>query len=195
MNLCFSNDFKDALNRFQDELSKRLQFTIPKTAIVVVVSLTVFTFMYFAFGPGLLTNLLGFAFPAFASFQAIESPDKEDDTQWLTYWVVFSAFSLFETFADILSDYFPMYFAFKFAFLIWLSSPNTRGAEFIYHKVIRPFLLENESLIDQRMRQGQEAVDEVATATKEIADEKAGDLIKEAKEIVQEAVNEANQNN
>ena len=31
-------------------------------------------------------------FAAFESFKAIESTGTTDDTQWLTYWVVFAAF-------------------------------------------------------------------------------------------------------
>jgi len=149
-------------------------------------ALVTFAVMYFALGPAHVTNLLGFAFPAVASFQAIESPDKDDDTQWLTYWVVFSAFSLLETFSDLLAEYFPMYYAFKFAFLIWLSAPTTRGAEFVYNNVVRPFLLENEQKIDRSLKQAEEAVQEVSEATKEIAHDKAGDIIDEVKEMVQE---------
>jgi receptor expression-enhancing protein 5/6 len=140
--------------------------------------------MYFALGPAHVTNLLGFAFPAYASFKAIESPETDDDTQWLTYWVVFSGFSLLETFADLLSEYFPMYYAFKFAFLIWLSAPNTRGAEFLYSNFVRPFLMENEAKIDRSLRVAEEAANEVAEATREIANEKGGDLLEEVKEMV-----------
>jgi receptor expression-enhancing protein 5/6 len=142
--------------------------------------------MYFALGPAHVTNILGFAFPAYASFKAIESPETEDDTQWLTYWVVFSGFSLLETFADVLAEYFPMYYAFKFAFLIWLSAPNTRGAEFLYNTVVRPFLMENEAKIDRTLKQAEKAAAEVADATKEIAHEKGGDLLEEVKEMVQD---------
>jgi receptor expression-enhancing protein 5/6 len=39
-----------------------------------------------------------FAYPAYCSIRALESTMKDDDTQWLTYWVVFAAFSLVEYF-------------------------------------------------------------------------------------------------
>ena len=45
--------------------------------------------------------------------KAIESNDKDDDTQWLTYWVVYSTFSIGEFFSDIFLSWFPLYFLFK----------------------------------------------------------------------------------
>jgi hypothetical protein len=34
-----------------------------------------------------ISNLIGWALPAFLSVRAIESPQTNDDKQWLTYWV------------------------------------------------------------------------------------------------------------
>ena len=45
--------------------------------------------------------------------KAIESERKDDDTQWLTYWTVYSAFSIVEFFSDIFLSWFPLYFLFK----------------------------------------------------------------------------------
>lgn len=45
--------------------------------------------------------------------KAIESPSKEDDTVWLTYWVVYSLFGLAEFFSDLLLSWFPFYYAGK----------------------------------------------------------------------------------
>lgn len=72
---------------------------VPKLAMATVTALSVFTVFYVTFGPGLLCNLVGFAYPAYASFKAIESVQKEDDTQWLTYWVVYACFTVIESFS------------------------------------------------------------------------------------------------
>lgn len=45
--------------------------------------------------------------------KAIESPSKEDDTVWLTYWVVYSLFGLAEFFSDLLLSWFPFYYVGK----------------------------------------------------------------------------------
>jgi len=47
------------------------------------------------------------------SVKAIESVNKDDDTQWLTYWVVYSVFALVEFFADILLSWIPLYWFLK----------------------------------------------------------------------------------
>ncbi|KAL6055351.1 Receptor expression-enhancing protein 5 [Balamuthia mandrillaris] len=100
-----------------------------------------------------LTNLVGFIYPAYASFKAIESIDKEDDTQWLTYWVVFAFFSVIEYFSDRLVYWLPFYYPLKLIFLVWCLLPQTMGAELVYRYVIRRFLLANEERIDGTMHQ------------------------------------------
>ena len=53
----------------------------------------------------LLANIVGFVYPAYCSIKALESTVKNDDTQWLTYWVVFAAFSVVEYFADFIAGW------------------------------------------------------------------------------------------
>ena len=45
--------------------------------------------------------------------KAIESQVKNDDTKWLTYWVVYSAFSLVEMVTDIFLFWVPFYWFLK----------------------------------------------------------------------------------
>lgn len=50
---------------------------------------------------------------SYRSIKAIESSSKEDDTTWLTYWVVYGTFSVAEFFSDIFLYWFPFYYAGK----------------------------------------------------------------------------------
>lgn len=74
-----------------------------------------FTGLWLAFGYAaqLVCNFVGFLYPAYASMHALESASKDDDTKWLTYWVVFAIFSVVEYFADTIVGWFPLYWLVK----------------------------------------------------------------------------------
>ncbi|KAK7688024.1 hypothetical protein QCA50_008394 [Cerrena zonata] len=86
-----------------------------------------------------ISNLLGWALPAYLSVKALETPGHNDDVQWLTYWVVFGFFNFTESFAlRAVLYYFPWYFACKTLFILYLQLPAFRGAEKVYSAVVRP---------------------------------------------------------
>lgn len=67
-----------------------------------------------------------YVYVAYASFKAIESPGKEDDKQWLTYWTVIGFVQMGEYFSDILLYWFPFYYLFKTLFVLYLALPQFR---------------------------------------------------------------------
>jgi len=86
-----------------------------------------------------ISNLVGWALPAYLSFKALETQDTTDDTQWLTYWVVFGFLNFIESLArGVILHYLPFYYPMKVAFALWLQLPSTKGARTMYHTVLRP---------------------------------------------------------
>lgn len=81
------------------------------------------------------------AYPTFESFKAIESTGTRDDTQWLSYWVVFAVYGMVEKFTWVVLRWIPLYSLMKLAFLAWLVVPQYRGASFVYSTYVRPLLL------------------------------------------------------
>uniref|UniRef100_A0AAQ4P237 Receptor expression-enhancing protein n=1 Tax=Gasterosteus aculeatus aculeatus TaxID=481459 RepID=A0AAQ4P237_GASAC len=151
------SSIRDRVDKFLNEKNVVTDFlgTLEeKTGIrkkILAVGAVSFTGLYLVYGYGaaLLCNLIGFAYPAYYSIKAIESPSKEDDTKWLTYWVVYGVFSLGEFFSDIFLYWFPFYYAFKCLFLLWCMAPIAwNGSQIIYNKVVRPIFLRHEAAVD-----------------------------------------------
>ncbi|XP_059197451.1 receptor expression-enhancing protein 6 isoform X2 [Centropristis striata] len=145
-----ADKFLNEKNVVTDFLGKLEEKTGIKKKIIAVgaVSLTGLYLVY-GYGAALVCNLIGFVYPAYFSIKAIESSNKEDDTKWLTYWVVYGVFSLGEFFSDIFLYWFPFYYAFKCLFLLWCMAPMTwNGSQVIYNKLVRPIFLRHEATVD-----------------------------------------------
>jgi len=121
------------------------QLQVPKAYAVLGVAGLFSVFIFFNIFAGFLTTALGWALPAYLSLQALESPSSGDDVQWLTYWTVFGFFNIIETFADIILYWFPFYYTFKCVFIVWLMLPQTRGAQVVYHKALKPLVANTTS--------------------------------------------------
>lgn len=130
-------------NKFNEYLIKVEAATgIERRKLVLGASFFLAAMVIIGYGAQLICNAIGFAYPAYASILAIESRNKEDDTVWLTYWVVFAAMCLLEFFSDFILALIPFYWMLKSVFLIWCFLPSRlNGSKFIYYKFIRPTFL------------------------------------------------------
>ncbi|WFD06250.1 ER membrane protein DP1/Yop1 [Malassezia vespertilionis] len=124
-----------SLNRFDRHLP------VPKSYIAVGLFVVFTILIFFNICAGFLTNFIGFVIPAYFSMAALETPQPQDDVQWLTYWVVFGFFTFIESFVNVILYWFPFYYTFKTLAIVWLVLPQTRGAKLVYHKLMRPVFL------------------------------------------------------
>ena len=134
-------------------------------------------FMIF-YGVELLLNLTAFLYPAYQSIKAIESDSKEDDTQWLMYWVVFGAFSVIEFWLDFVLCWLPFYGFFKCGFLVWCFLPiQLNGSQFVYYNIILPYFLKHKAEIESTLGQ-----------VKGVIQENVSEITAQATTVIQEKV-------
>jgi len=158
------NKFTDVLGKIEAKTGvKRLNIVLGGMAVIGL-------YLMVGYGCDFLCNLIGFVFPAYASIKAIETKEKEDDTKWLTYWVVYSLFALCEFFTDIFFFWIPFYWFFKCVFLIYCFAPvKNNGSVAIYYRIIRPFVLKHESKIDAGLNKAKDTASSVFNEAQDVA--------------------------
>ena len=123
-----------------------------------------------------VTCLVGVLCPTYLSLKALESPEEDDDKLFLTYWVVYGLFSVFDVFTSFLINKIPFYYTFKLAFLIWMFMPNFKGSIYVYNIVIGPLFRKYEGKFDR-------GVEKIIKKGEKIAD-KAIDTFEENKDKI-----------
>merc|ERR1712125_38444 len=162
---------------------------VPKEMLMGGGVVVVFLLIFFSIGAGSICSLVGFAYPAYKSFEAIEGPNKTDVTQWLIYWVVYAFFSIIEVFVDTLLYWIPFYYTFKMAFLVWAMLPQTKGAKYLYDSFLKDFLKKNESKIDKALSDAKKSAAVIVTEAGAAAAEITSAAAKKAAENLNETSN------
>ncbi|XP_024535199.1 HVA22-like protein e [Selaginella moellendorffii] len=88
--------------------------------------------------------LMMLLYPLYASIQAVESPNKEDDVQWLTYWVLYSFVTLLELALGTVLAWIPIWPTLKLVAACWLVLPQFKGAAYVYEHFVKDHPLKNQ---------------------------------------------------
>ncbi|KAI9830993.1 MAG: ER membrane protein DP1/Yop1 [Phylliscum demangeonii] len=133
-----------AISQLDKELSKypafndfERQTSLPKVYVFLAVAVFYFFLVFFNIAGQFFVNLAGVIVPGYFSLQALFTVNKTDDTQWLTYWVVYGFFSVIESAVNAVY-WFPFYYTFKLVFILWLALPPTGGAQIVFRNFIQP---------------------------------------------------------
>jgi receptor expression-enhancing protein 5/6 len=166
---------KEMFDKHMNILSEKSGIPAPiLVGILIIACLLVFIGYFDKY----ITLLVAVVYPAYFSIKAIETDDKEDDKQWLTYWVVFACFTVFDSFAGAFLQYIPFYFFIKLVFLIWCFLPNTRGAAVIYNRFLITCFKKYERDMDDLNERLNRNISNVYTSGANYTDINKGTLIK-----------------
>jgi hypothetical protein len=116
---------------------------LPNTQVLGALSFAIAA-MVFGFGANLACSVVGFVYPMYKSFQAIELTGlgvheveggaTEENLQrcvnLLMYWVCYTFFTVGELFSDVLLSWIPFYYPLKLALLVWCLKYD--GAQSLY---------------------------------------------------------------
>ena len=83
---------------------------------VAAASITVISWFLFSFLASLTLSVIAFVYPAIQTIRALDA--REQQERWLTYWVVYGAFNVFESVGDVALSWLPFYFTIKATFLV-----------------------------------------------------------------------------
>lgn len=97
----YKENISKRLERYEKIVELEKQTGIDKFYIFVAGAVLSGILLFVIGGAQLVVSLVGFIYPAYQSFKAISTPNAEDDTQWLTYWVVYAFFNITESVTDL----------------------------------------------------------------------------------------------
>ena len=113
--------------------------------IIIFLSICVLL-VYFGIFGDLITSLVGTLYPGFSTIKSIQKNNNKKE--WLTYWVVFGTFLIFDMFSNIIVNFVPFYFVLKILFLIWMFIPGSNGCKLVYEFLITKIMKPLEQLFD-----------------------------------------------
>lgn len=95
------------------------------------------------------SNLIGNVYPAYATYKAVAQQQQPLQRKWVTYWIVYTLFSVVESLGEGVLSWLPLYFEVKLLLILWLVLPSFDGASIMYSKLIVPFFTRYEQNIDE----------------------------------------------
>ena len=137
--------------------------------VIIVLSLCV-SLVYLGIFESLITSLVGTLYPGFSTIKAIQKNKNKKD--WLTYWIIFGCFLIFDSCSGIILGIFRFYFVAKILFLIWMFLPGSNGCKLVYDFLITKVMTPLEILFDKFFegvnQAKKEILEETAKKTKNI---------------------------
>lgn len=155
-----------ALDRMQSLQFVEEKYKVKPSVVLLIVFVVLLVLSPLLNTHALLTSIVCYLIPAYLSFLALESTDKEDDIRYLTYWIIFSVAEVSTPFLKLFFNKFT-YMTFRIILTVALLHPDSPLANIVYNKGVKPFLSTHEKTIDQKLdelkEEGKKKFTEVVT--------------------------------
>jgi len=153
----------------------------------------------------LLCSLLATLYPTYSCLKAVRNNNEEEQRRWVEYWIVMSLLYVTDLiFSPLLSTFVPFFWLVRLSVLVWCIAPSANnGSSVIFARVVYPLFLKFGKYIDDNVDKARElfsvGVDEVKTVVKEVVEEATenvlaeaiGSVLDEAKEAIENVLDEA----
>lgn len=122
------------LARLEEMTSGRVQREHIMVAIVIALLLVAITTPVGA----ILTSTIGIVIPLKETLTVLRQVKRKDNEvkHIIVFWMLFSAITGIEAYVGWIIRWVPFYYAFKFAFLLWVGPLKFHGGEFVYDNFI-----------------------------------------------------------
>lgn len=153
-------------------------------------------FMLMFSGISPVVSFCSVTYAGIMSIKAIDSDGKGDDAQWLSFWMVFGALDVAETFLPFVFWLIPYWSLIRAGFFLWLIRFN--GAQIMNEQYLKPVLNEHRATIEEYLKKFQDRASSYAEAAKTAATDpnnmmKAAAFAQQAKAQVEQVVTNAPQ--
>ena len=144
----------------------------PEHVSLIALSLLLVFFFLTGLGHKILLVLLSFLYPAYKSFVALETEDREDDKRWLVYWIVFGFVFAFKNLFWGLLTLFPGTNLILSLILASVYCPLTNGHIYIYEYAFKPVLKSYQCSIRKYIDMAKEELQDKASRGGKLVNEK-----------------------
>merc|ERR1712046_90680 len=154
---------------------------VQKEHVVVGVPATlVGLLLIYLFAP-VMVHLIAVSYPMFMTVKAIESPERNEATRWLNYWVIFQFITIFEFVVGFFLSIIPGYYIAKLAFAVWCMAPiKNNGCEVFYRMGGRKLFLAFCAAMESVFGAAQEKIQSVVEENKDLIQSTVADVAAEA---------------
>jgi receptor expression-enhancing protein 5/6 len=95
-----------------------------------------------------LVTVFSMIYPAYMTWKSIEHNSQEQQRKWLTFWIVMSFVTVFNSLLEWLLSFLPFYHLLKLGLFTWMYYPSWEGSQTLYTHLVKPAFLQVRQKIE-----------------------------------------------